>query len=673
MEEPVPEDSESSGPPSGVHPLEDAEKRRRIIIVGHGMVGQRLCEEIRARRGLVKDRVIIFGEEPQFAYDRVHLARALHGASDESLQLVRSSWYDDHRVSVIRSDPVVAIDREERWVRSQSGRVQSYDHLILATGSIPFIARIPGLDGRDVRALRTADDARVIAERSKAARERGLPVVILGAGLLGIELADELRKVGVSVRILESADYPLSRQLEKSAGALLAERLEGAGLDILPRTRVTSVEEKDGGSLVHIEGAEPIFAGFIVPAMGIRPRDQLAREAGLRCDLFGGIEVDDNLLTSDPHISAVGECARHRGMTYGLVAPGYAMAEAVARRLAGGEAKFDGVQTGTRLKVSSVELTVVGESSATGLGLREHTFEADGAYRRLALKHGRVIGITAVGPWNDLPRAQEAMARAEKLKPRQVARFERDESMWSGGKLSLHTWPDSATVCTCMGVTCGALKRAQREGCANVEALADVTGASTVCGSCRPLVATLVEEQLEEPAQDSPWMVGLSLVSLVGALVFLVIPGIPYADTVQKESVDVLWRSGLYKQITGFSLAGLFLLSVVFSMRKRISFFSFGDFEAWRITHAAIGVLCLAGGVVHTGFRLGSHLDFALGMVFLGSVFLGGVAGGWSLIEERLPPDRARALRGRLIKTHIYFLWPLPVLLAAHVAKVYFF
>jgi bacterioferritin-associated ferredoxin len=131
-----------------------------------------------------------------------------------------------------------------------------------------------------------------------------------------------------------------------------------------------------------------------------------------------------------------------------------------------------------------------------------------------------VIGITAVGPWKDLPRAQEAMARAEKLKPRQMLRFERDEAMWSSGRLSLRTWPDSATVCTCMGVTCGALKRAQREGCANVEAFAEVTGASTVCGSCRPLIATLVEDQPTEIEQDSVWLLGFSVVAAMGALAF---------------------------------------------------------------------------------------------------------------------------------------------------------
>jgi nitrite reductase (NADH) large subunit len=586
---------------------------------------------------------------------------------------VHSVWYEDHRVTIVRRDPVVAIDREGKRVRTESGRVQTYDHLVLATGASPVIAKIPGMDGRDVRALRTLDDARHIGERARAAKREGLPVVIIGGGLLGIELADELNKLGIAVRVLESADYPLSRQLEKSAGSLLAERLRLAGLVVTPRVRVTRIEEQEVGSLVHVEGQEPIPAGFVVPAMGIRPRDQLAREAGLLCDLFGGVEVDDNLLTSDPTISAVGECARHRGMTYGLVAPGYAMAETVARRLAGGEAKFEGVQTGTRLKVSSVELTVVGESNATGLGLREYTFEADGTYRRLALKRGRVIGITAVGPWKDLPRAQEAMARAEKLKPRQMLRFERDEAMWSSGRLSLRTWPDSATVCTCMGVTCGALKRAQREGCANVEAFAEVTGASTVCGSCRPLIATLVEDQPTEIEQDSVWLLGFSVVAAMGALAFCFIPEIPYSNTVQSESIDVLWRNPDYKRLTGFSLVGLFSLSVLFSLRKRWKKLSFGDFEAWRVTHAAVGVLCLVGGFVHTGFRLGSRLDFALALTFLGSVFLGGLAGGWSLLEERVSPEQARALRGILIKSHIYFLWPLPVLLAVHVAKAYFF
>lgn len=661
-------------PPSGVrsHQVPD-QGRQTIVIVGHGMVGQRLCEEIRARRTLAHHRVVVFGEEPQLAYDRVHLCEIFRGHGTEDIRIAKDDWYTENRVTVVRKDPVVEINRVEKWVRSESGRLEGYEHLVLATGATPYLGKIPGIDGPRVRALRTADDALAILERALVAKTEGLPVVILGGGLLGTELAHELGRLQVESVVLEAADFPLSRQLERSAGLLLHEELGRVGLRIETRVRVLALEDDGRACVVQIAGRDPIVAGLVVPCMGIRPRDHLAREAGLRCDLFGGVEVDDDLRSSDPHIFAVGECARHRGMSYGLVAPGYAMAEAVARRLAGGEKKFSGVQIGTRLKVPGVELTVVGESQATGIGLRSHVYQSNGVYRRLALKRGKVIGITSVGDWEDLPRAQEAMARAEKLKPRQLERFAEAQPMWSGSKLSLHTWPDAATVCNCMGVTCGALRRAQADGCANVDALAQATGASTVCGSCRPLLSTLTDPQPEEPDEPSRWMIGFSLLSLLGAVAFLAAPAIPYSETVQKDSIDFLWRSSQYKQITGFVLAGLFSLSIVFSMRKRFAWFRFGDFEAWRITHAFLGVLCLVGGFFHTGFRLGSNLDFALVLVFLGSVFVGGLAGGWGIIETRLSPERGRVLRGWLIRSHIYLLWPLPVLLAAHITKVYFF
>ncbi len=516
------------------------------------------------------------------------------------------------------------------------------------------------------------DDAEAIHDRTMQCIRHGLPVVIIGGGLLGIELADELVRLGAKVIVLESAQYPLSRQLEKSAGQMMAEMLRGRDLEFRSRVRVLALEEQSQGTLVQLQGENAILAGLVVPAMGIRPRDHLAREAGLSCDLFGGIEVDDNLLSADPNISAIGECARHKGMAYGLVAPGYAMAESVARRLAGVGSNFTGVQVGTRLKVTGLDLTVVGESSATGLGTRSLEFRDETNYRRLALRGGRVIGITALGTWADLSRAQEAMARAEKLRPIQVKRFEKNEPMWRNAKLSLATWPDTATVCTCMGVTCGTLKRAVAEGCANAQALAERTGASTVCGSCLPLLATLTEEHVEQPA-ESPWMMRLSLLSLFGAILFCLVPTIPYSTSVLTGGIDALFRDSLLKQITGFSTAALFLTSVVFSMRKRLSWFRWKDFEAWRVAHALIGFLCLVGAVAHTGFRLGTRLDMALILVFLGSTFLGGVAGGWSLLESRLAPERARSLRGVLIRSHIFVLWPLPVLLLVHIAKVYFF
>lgn len=660
---------------SGSGPISRSELLKpTIVIVGNGMVGQRLCEELRSRHALRSHRIVIFGDEPVFAYDRVHLCEIVRGGRALDLQLVAPGWYAEKKVSVSVADPVVQIDREKKCVRTSLGRTEHYDHLIMATGSVPILGKLPGSDGRDVRALRTTEDAAFIRTKALAARDLGLPVVIVGGGLLGIELADELQQQAVQIIVLEHADFPLSRQLEKSAGGLLASLLVSSGLSFRAGVRVKAYLQNDTSTSVEIEGGEAIECGLVVPAMGIRPRDHLAKEAGLRCDLFGGIEVNDQLLTSDPNISAVGECARHRGMSYGLVAPGYAMAEVVAKRLAGGSASFTQVQTGTRLKSSQVELTVVGESSATGLGIKTTIYQQAGEYRRLILKRGRVIGVVSLGKWSDLPRVQQAMARGEKLKTVQLKRFVADELMWNkDGGLSLKVWPDSATVCTCMGVTCGALRKAIFEGCANVEALADRTGASTVCGSCKPLLSSLVDDEPEVVAGPSPWMIGFSLSSVLGVLSFLALPAIPYADSIQVEGLDVLWRTALYKQLSGFSLAGLFALSIVFSMRKRMKWLSFGDFEVWRVVHALLGSVCLAGAFLHTGFRLGSNLDLALALVFLGSVLLGGVAGGWDVVAAQLSPSLARALRGWLIRSHIYLLWPLPVLLVAHVAKVYFF
>jgi len=638
------------------------------------MVGQRLCEEITSKRALRSHRLVVFGEEPSPAYDRVHLTQVVRGQAPAHLHLAGSDWHKEQKVGLHTGARVVAIDRAARLVRTQSGETESYDHLILATGSVPILGKLKGNDGPQVRALRTVDDAQFIRDQTLSCVREGLPVVIVGGGLLGLELAEDLIALGARVIVLESAGFPLSRQLEKSAGALVARLVERTGLELRFLVRVLGFRKDGGTTLVELEGQSPIRTALIVPAMGVRPSDQLAREAGLRCDLFGGVEVNDALLTSDPQISAVGECARHRGTAYGLVAPGYAMAEVVAKRLAGTPATFSGVQVGTRLKSNHIDLTIVGESAATGLGIKTSIYQKTGEYRRLLTRRGRVVGAVTVGSWPDFPRVQQAMARAEKLRPAQFKRFLESEPMWSKGDgLSLAVWPDTATVCTCMGVTCGALRRAMADGCANVDALAEKTGASTVCGSCRPLLSNLTDAEPELPPGPNRWMIGVSGLSVLGALLFASLPAIPYASSIQTQGLDVLWRTSSYKQVTGFSLVGLFSLSVLFSMRKRLKFLSWGDFEVWRIVHAALGLLCLGAGFLHTGFRLGHKLDFALVSVFLGSVLLGGLAGGWEFLEHRLAPSMARALRAGLIRSHIYLLWPLPVLITLHVVKVYFF
>jgi len=601
----------------------------------------------------------------------VHLARILRGEAPEALELAPPSWHEDEHITLHCGDPVVRIDRARSMVHAASGRAVAYDHLVLCTGA----AALELKTGKSplVSVLRTDQDAAFLREQVAAVGARGEAVVIVGGGLLGLELAMELLALGASVDVVEGADYPLSRQLERSAGTALLAALERPGLRLHFGSRLAGIEEIGGQrAQVQLQDGRTVTGGLVVLAMGIRARDELGRQAGLPCDLFGGIIVDDRLLTKDPRISAIGECARHRGTVYGIVAPGYMMAEQVARRLAGEPCRFEGVALGTRLKVPGVDLSVLGESAATGLGVEAFVHETERSYRRLAVRRGRIIGITSLGEWGELGRAQDALSRREKLKREHFDRFRRAERVWSERKVSLRTWPSEALVCSCMGVTCGTLRALVDDGACTVEELSQRSSAGTVCGTCRPLLSTLTEAP--EPEVAAPNTLGwVSLAAMVGAVLYMLVPAWPIPTSVQGASLDVLWASKTAKQLSGFGLLALFCGSVLLSARKRSRWPRFGDFETWKLVHAALGLACLLGGFLHTGLRLGQGLDRALVLVFLGSTFLGGASGGWALLLPNLPPEWQQTVRTYLVRSHIYLLWPLPLLVLFHLLKVYWF
>lgn len=639
----------------------------RIVVIGHGMVGQRFCEEIRVRDVFAESRLVVFGDEP--AYDRVHLARVLFGAAPRELELRDPAWYQDHNVSVLSSDPALRIDRERSVVVSESGRIEPYDVLVLATGSHPIVGKAKGNDGRDVRCFRSTRDAEDVQRLAQRSREHGLPVAIIGAGLLGLELADVLLRAGNEIDLYDAQSYPLSRQLEVNAGSALLGLLARPLLRMHLPERILAFEELEIGTRVICESGLARLAGLVILAMGVRPRDKLASAAGLACDLFGGVDVDETLRTSDPNIYAIGECARYRGYTFGLVAPGYAMAEVLAERLAGNtKARFERSVVGTRLKFEGLDVSALGESAATGADVSVASYAEPGKYRRVVLARSEVVGITAIGSWPELSRAEHALARREKLGSAQLDRFERGVQVWRGGRLSVLDWPETATVCTCMGVTAGALRRAREQGADTLGALCEKTGASTVCGTCTPLVESLVGSVQEGP--PPVWMSRVSFVAALLAIAYVFVPAIPFSTTIFEIRGDVLWREPLAKQVTGFSVVGLYLLGLCMSVKKRLKRFSKLSFEGLRVFHASIGVFCVFVLLLHTGFRLGIGLDRMLILLVLLSTVLGGLAGALpSLAREQARPT----IRGRLNRLHIYVLWPLPVLIIGHVVKVYFF
>ena len=305
---------------------------------------------------------------------------------------------------------------------------------------------------------------------------------------------------------------------------------------------------------------------------------------------------------------------------------------------------------------------------------RTHEHRANDSYRKLVTLRGRLVGATAVGECPEMSRLQQSVLSHKRLWPWQIVRFRLTGRLYPEQELaSIVHWPDAATVCNCTGVTRGALGAALAAGCCTVEALAARTGASSVCGSCRPLLAELAGAAPAAPERGWKWLLGASGVALPLVLALALVVLIPYAATVQVPwQWDVLWRDGFWKQVSGFTVLGLSALILLLSLRKRVRRFTLGGFPAWRVAHAVLGVATLAGLAVHTGGRLGSNMNFALIASFLGLVAVGSAAGGVIALEHRLGAAAAR-LRRTWTWAHILLFWPIPILLVMHVLKTYYF
>jgi nitrite reductase (NADH) large subunit len=362
---------------------------------------------------------------------------------------------------------------------------------------------------------------------------------------------------------------------------------------------------------------------------------------------------------------------------YGIVAPGLEQATVAAHAIAGGAARYGGSIVTTRLKVVGLpvfSIGPVGEEETPNLA-RTWVYQDQDAYRKLVTHRGRLIGAIVVGDCPELSRLQEAVTRQRHIWLWQLWRFAHAGSLWPDSEMgSVAAWPAATAVCNCTGVTRGELGRALAGGCATVEALAARTGASTVCGSCRPLLAELVgSAAATEPVRGWKVLLGTGGIAALAAVALALVIAVPYATTVQVPwQWDVLWRESAWKQASGFTVIGLTLVLLLMSLRKRIARFTLGTFPAWRVAHVVLGALTLAGLAVHTGGRLGSNLNFTLMASFLAVIVLGAAAGGVIALEHRLGAAAAR-LRRSWLWTHILIAWPIPLLLTLHVFKSYYF
>ncbi len=649
--------------------------KRRMVIVGNGMVSYKLCERLVFYDVAKLYQIDVFGEEPRPAYDRVHLTTLFQDRSPKDLLLADSQWYQQHGIQLHTNMPVEKIDRTRNVIFTGGNRTVPYDILILATGSHPFVPPFPGNDRNGVFVYRTVEDVQVIQAYASTKKR----VAVLGGGLLGLEAAKALRDMGLKTHIVERADFLMPQQLDKSGARLLQRGIEKLGIKIYTGRSTKAIEPHEDELLLRFQDGDCLAVDMVVISAGIRPRDELAKECGLLCGTHGGVIVNSALQCSDKNIHAIGECACYEGAVYGLISPGYEMANVLAQRLAGDSAEFTGGDSSARLKLMGVEVSHLGAGLQPG---DFYTYQDQHSYRRCVLEHGRLIGAIAVGTWSELPRVQEAITNHEVISPRSTERFTKTGNLFvEDESLSwLDRLPTTARICNCMNVTKGELLTAYAAGYTSADTLSEYTGASTVCGSCRPQLEELAGSQSTVSANvwSSRVLLGISLVSLLMAAALFLAPPVPVSQTVQStlHTIEILWRDGFYKQLTGYTILSLSIISLIFSLRKRIRSFSFGKYNYWRIVHTSGGLLALIMIPVHTGFHWGSNLNRWLLVSFICFALIGTVAGICAALEvspaEKIKQTAFR-LRPYLVYIHILLFWPVPILLAFHILKIYYY
>ena len=460
-----------------------------ILVVGNGMVGHRFVEALIERDMLAGNRVLVVGEEWRRAYDRVHLSSLFDGVTEADLQLGDDDVYAAPGLELLLGDPVVDIDPIARTARTAAGRSISFTDCVLATGSAPFVPPIPGTDASGSFVYRTLDDLAAIRDWASGCTTG----VVVGGGLLGLEAANALRLLGLQTTVVEFAPRLMAVQLDDGGAATLRRHVEALGLQVRTGAAATAVLTTPDGRVSGLSFAagDELDTELVVFAAGVRPRDQLARAAGLDVGERGGVVVDDGCATALPGIWAIGEVACHRGRVYGLVAPGYAMAEVVADRLAGGQMSFEGADLSTALKLLGVQVAGIGDPHATG----QEILVADpvaGTWQKVIVDDdGRVLGAVLVGdtaPFATLVQCVRGAVVAPDLM--EVLRPS------IGGPSGSADMSDSAGVCSCHNVACGTIRAAVREGFEDVPGVKKCTKAGTGCGSCVPVIQELIDSEL---------------------------------------------------------------------------------------------------------------------------------------------------------------------------------
>ncbi len=470
------------------------EQKQKIVVIGNGMAGYRFCEKLLEYDARHQYSMTVLGDEPMPAYDRVSLSTLFSGRPKQELILSEKRWYDYYKIGLQLGTRAVSIDRKVKQVRTADGAAHDYDKLVIATGSRPFVPEIKGTGLAGVHVYRSPADVEAIRSRAGTVSH----AAVIGGGLLGLEAAEACREMGLHTTIVEREPVLMSRQLDVGGGYLLDQKIKALGIELRLGTSVKEIEGDAGAERVLLQDGETLEAGLVIIAAGITPNDELGAESGLRCGAHGGIAVNENTLTSDPDIYAVGECASCADQLFGLVAPCYAMAEAAAAHLGGINRVFETWTPGSKLKLLDLHVASIGQ---THLSEDEATIFIDqdihqGIYKKLLISKDwkKLLGAILIGEDSEFERLRKAVQRETPFPANP-----RDWLAPIGQPVKLEVeLEDDDVVCFCNYVTKGDICRAiDAHNLKDASGVMATTYAASLCGGCLNTVLAVTKQYIE--------------------------------------------------------------------------------------------------------------------------------------------------------------------------------
>lgn len=465
---------------------------KKLVMVGNGMAGVRTVEEI-LKISQDQFEITIFGQEPYPNYNRIKLSNILQGdTSFEDIIINPLDWYKENNIQLFTGEAAERIDVEGKMIFTDKGRAVEYDELIIATGSNSFILPIPGADKKGVTGFRDIKDCEMMIKSAGEYKK----AVVIGGGLLGLEAARGLLNLGMVVDVVHLMPDLMERQLDSVASAMLKKELEAQGMNFLMEKQTVEILGDERVTGLRFKDGSEIEADLVVMAIGIKSNTGFAKNSGIFVNR--GIVVNDYMETSAPNVYAVGECAEHREIVYGLVAPLYEQGKVLAGRICGVDAApYEGSVTGTQLKVAGVDLFSAGEifEDETTKAIKVHN-EFDGVYKKILIRNNLIVGVVLYGDTKDSTKLYRMLTKKEDVSGMTSISILQTEC-GAGGSDDVASMPNDELICGCNGVTKGAIVDAiQAQGLTTLDQVSHCTNAGRSCGRCKPMVSQILAHTL---------------------------------------------------------------------------------------------------------------------------------------------------------------------------------